>query len=594
MQMAPQDDKPGAALVAAPDWIDDLILYEVATKGYTSPNGPESGTFASLRLRLPYLAELGVTGIWLTGHSLGHPTHFYNVWTQYAVIEPDKLDPSLGSEEDFHALIESAHAHGIRVFLEVVTHGVMSESSLVREKPHWFKGGSWGMVDFDWDNPLPERDNWWVDLWSDMVVRYGIDGFRLDVAVYRWDLWQRIRARALAAGHPIAIVTEHGPGYLGVNDIFQRGAICLSTQTRGLKHDSPLLTDLAGYFQRRVKPHSSAYQVRVIMDNGDVLSTAGTNPQLRIASQRHEREVVRNDAGAPIWERWIVTLQVEGGLPETSIEDVVVADEEGQEWHWRPWVEADCRLNLARTSPSLCLQFAEKYPPGWLLAVQLSSHDNGWEGSPLDENPYVAQGSRFVFGYAFMLAPAIPLFMSGEEFDAEYRPLPGHSPKLFGGELPGRGRWLYASWLDWSQLQDSRRAAMLDDVKRLIAIRKRFRHLIRPLRVGDEVSHLLAAEITTESAAPKPYLYHNGDECLLIAGNPNADADLRLRITLPLRAIGWGTDTLLTVTDLWRESPSQMLQAREFADVTHIIQRDKTPRGGLLVLHLRRHTSNRA
>lgn len=133
MQMAPQDDKPGAALVAAPDWIDDLILYEVATKGYTSPNGPESGTFASLRSHLPYLAELGVTGIWLTGHSLGHPTHFYNVWTQYAVIEPDKLDPSLGAEEDFRALIESAHAHGIRVFLEVVTHGVMSEGSLVRE-----------------------------------------------------------------------------------------------------------------------------------------------------------------------------------------------------------------------------------------------------------------------------------------------------------------------------------------------------------------------------------------------------------------------------------------------------------------------------
>src|ERR1700761_8429327 len=47
----------------SPDWVKDLVIYEVATKAFTSPNGPESGTFGSLQARLSYLQDLGVTAI---------------------------------------------------------------------------------------------------------------------------------------------------------------------------------------------------------------------------------------------------------------------------------------------------------------------------------------------------------------------------------------------------------------------------------------------------------------------------------------------------------------------------------------------------
>ena len=33
-----------------------------------------------------------------------------------------------------------------------------------------------------------------------------------------------------------------------------------------------------------------------------------------------------------------------------------------------------------------------------------------------------------MFGYAFLFTPMIPLFFSGEEFDATYRPIPWLSP----------------------------------------------------------------------------------------------------------------------------------------------------------------------
>jgi len=78
-----------------PEWAKDLVIYEVAIKGFTSPAGPESGTFNSLMEKMKYLEELGINAIWLTGHSFSDPDHFYGIWTQYACIEPDKLDPSL-------------------------------------------------------------------------------------------------------------------------------------------------------------------------------------------------------------------------------------------------------------------------------------------------------------------------------------------------------------------------------------------------------------------------------------------------------------------------------------------------------------------
>ena len=108
-------------MITAPEWAKDVILYEIATKAFTSPNGPESGTFRSTAEKMPYLQSLGVNAIWLTGHQLCDPKHFYNIWTEYACIDPSKLDPTLGGEEDFRALVDEAHRCGIHVILDVIT-----------------------------------------------------------------------------------------------------------------------------------------------------------------------------------------------------------------------------------------------------------------------------------------------------------------------------------------------------------------------------------------------------------------------------------------------------------------------------------------
>jgi hypothetical protein len=210
-----------------PPWIGGQIIYEIAPKEFTSPNGPQTGNFKSLKEKIPYLADLGITGIWLAGYSWSDSHHFFNIWTQYACIRPDVLDPSLGTAQDFRDLTDEAHKYNIKIFLDVITHGVMNNSSLISENPSWFNGGSWRMTDYDWYNAKGDQkdlEQWWIDVWTDYIVNYGVDGFRLDINHDRWDLWAKIRYNAEQANRPILIFPElYDPQGLskGVYDLYE-------------------------------------------------------------------------------------------------------------------------------------------------------------------------------------------------------------------------------------------------------------------------------------------------------------------------------------------------------------------------------------
>lgn len=194
-----------------PPWTRDLVVYEVNPRGFTSPNGSGdgdgSGTLASLADRLPYLGRLGVNGLWLAGYCEA-TDHFYGVWSVYATVRPDVIDPAIGTRDDLRDLVARAHALGIRVFLDVISHGVMATSTLVSDMPECFDGGSWGMVDYNYSNPRFRR--WWVDLWVSYVLDCGIDGFRVDISLQDPQLWDEICERCAHAGHAIVVFPEGG------------------------------------------------------------------------------------------------------------------------------------------------------------------------------------------------------------------------------------------------------------------------------------------------------------------------------------------------------------------------------------------------
>lgn len=203
------------AQVEAPGWTKDLVIYELNPYAFTSPNGAGdgsgSGTFNSLREKLPYLEDLGITAIWLAGYCEA-VVHFYGIKTVYACVTPDNFDPELGSAEDFKILVEEAESRGIKIFLDVITHGVMNDSPLIQKHPDWFKGGTWGMTDYDYSNK--EFQQWWINVWVNYVKEYGVDGFRLDVPVpEQMHLWDSIALKCQEIGNPVVIFPECATAY---------------------------------------------------------------------------------------------------------------------------------------------------------------------------------------------------------------------------------------------------------------------------------------------------------------------------------------------------------------------------------------------
>ena len=72
------------------------------------------GDLAGIREKLPYLRELGVETLYLCPIFEASSNHRYNTG------DYRRIDPMLGTEEDFRALCAEAHALGIRVILDGV------------------------------------------------------------------------------------------------------------------------------------------------------------------------------------------------------------------------------------------------------------------------------------------------------------------------------------------------------------------------------------------------------------------------------------------------------------------------------------------
>ena len=96
------------------------------TSGLTGfdPSDPgyfHGGDLAGLTARLPYVKRLGMTAIWVTPPVVqrtvqGTSAGYHGYWG----IDFAGIDPHLGSRDDFGRFVESAHALGLKVILDVV------------------------------------------------------------------------------------------------------------------------------------------------------------------------------------------------------------------------------------------------------------------------------------------------------------------------------------------------------------------------------------------------------------------------------------------------------------------------------------------
>jgi alpha-amylase len=92
----------------------DGVYYQVFVRSFQDSDGDGIGDLRGLTSRLPYLAGLGVTGLWLTPI---HPSPSYH---GYDVVDYRAVHPDFGTLADFVAFVAAAHRHGMRVVLDLV------------------------------------------------------------------------------------------------------------------------------------------------------------------------------------------------------------------------------------------------------------------------------------------------------------------------------------------------------------------------------------------------------------------------------------------------------------------------------------------
>ncbi|QJF53195.1 alpha-glucosidase [Roseobacter ponti] len=118
---------PQNALSDDADWWRGAAIYQIYPRSFQDSNGDGIGDLSGIIHRLPYVAELGVDAIWISPFFRSPMLDF-----GYDVSDYRDIDPMFGTLGDFDALIERAHALGLRVIIDLV----MSHTSAQHT---WFK-----------------------------------------------------------------------------------------------------------------------------------------------------------------------------------------------------------------------------------------------------------------------------------------------------------------------------------------------------------------------------------------------------------------------------------------------------------------------
>ncbi len=184
------------------DW-DTPPVYDRDETGAIRSWDFYGGSLRGIEEHLPYIAEMGVTAIYLNPIFEAASNH------RYDTADYMKIDSLLGTEEDFRSLCATARRHGIAIILDGVFNHTGSDSIYFNAFGNYPEPGAWSKdPESDWAdafhiNPDGTYDCWWgvgnmpavnqksdaireLILGADGVIRHwlraGARGWRLDVA----------------------------------------------------------------------------------------------------------------------------------------------------------------------------------------------------------------------------------------------------------------------------------------------------------------------------------------------------------------------------------------------------------------------------
>lgn len=238
--------------INTPDWVKHAVFYQIFPDRFAKSSHPRPGLWQSNNLelwdtpptiqgykggdlwgaieKLDYLQDLGITALYFTPIFQSASNHRYHTHDYYQV------DPMLGGNTAFEALLNAAHQRNIKVVLDGVfnhaSRGFFFFNDILEHGPHsawldWFKIEGWPLSAYDGTNPanyvswvnnrsLPQfnHENPQVREYIMQVGEYwlkkGIDGWRLDVPneIKIAGFWQEFRERMKAVNADAYLVGE--------------------------------------------------------------------------------------------------------------------------------------------------------------------------------------------------------------------------------------------------------------------------------------------------------------------------------------------------------------------------------------------------
>jgi glycosidase len=164
----------------------------------TNPKRFHGGDLAGLRQHLPYLADLGVTALWITPPNLQNGPDrcggYHGYWIDYSEPPDDALEPELGTPATLAALADDLHANNMHLVLDMVVNHAGDHARITQQHPDWFHSeatcASLGSTQVycpldrhpDFSQEQSVVASYLSAYAARAVTRYHLDGIRMDTA----------------------------------------------------------------------------------------------------------------------------------------------------------------------------------------------------------------------------------------------------------------------------------------------------------------------------------------------------------------------------------------------------------------------------
>lgn len=231
------------------DW-DESVIYFMVTDRFFDGNESNNtasgektygkdnaglyhgGDFAGITQKLDYLEDLGINTIWITPivenipgvtvTDTGKEDVPYNAaYHGYWASDFTKLNPTLGTEEEFQSLIDQAHNRGIRIMVDIVVNHAGYDAdfgNMIRSGEDIVSGSDQkdslsNLPDFRTEDPAVSAQ---LVKWQTQWVKdFGIDYFRVDTVKHvENDTWAELKNALTEVDSDFKMIGEYaGGGY---------------------------------------------------------------------------------------------------------------------------------------------------------------------------------------------------------------------------------------------------------------------------------------------------------------------------------------------------------------------------------------------